>query len=88
VSLSGYRLFTGVEERWEFMKGRIDSDGNLYRDGKKQYCPFAPLRGGAFTQCGDWCPHFSSASSLIHLCQDGLLSFKELTDERGADEPI
>ena len=40
------------------MKGRIDSDGNLHRDGKKQYCPFAPLRGGAFTQCGDWCPLF------------------------------
>ena len=48
------------------MKGRIDSEGNLHRDGKKQYCPFAPLRGGAFTQCGDWCPHFEVTVGKKH----------------------
>ena len=71
------------------MKGRIDGDGNLWRDDKKQYCPFAPLRGGAFTQCGDWCPLFEAYPSYykVDICQDRELEFDVFfTDERGADE--
>ena len=68
------------------MKGRIDSEGYLHRDGKNLYCPFTPLtRKGQDVRCGDWCSHFGMTTKYIDRIEIFLDNSPRLIETRLED---
>jgi len=64
------------------MTGKIDTEGTLWRDGKKLYCPLNASPNCA-CYCGDWCPAFREPFrevdvTMSHGIVDGELAWTDL----------
>jgi len=76
---------TPLLAKFNYLNGKIDSDGYLYilrgKQYKQQYCRYSGI-------CGDWCPQFGEPviknKVTIHLkiCQNRILEFSNFEDER------